>query len=172
MVPISDTAAVDEKNTTPVELLKDSGILFFLFDVPDDAKKIAYRLIIDGLWTSDPLNPEKLIDSTNGLEVSLAPLPSIKKSVSTVKPDSSALEFLYRSSSGQTITVAGDFNGWDPFLYELTEVEYGVYSLTLPVPAGTWRYVFYQNGKRVPDPNNKNRVYTRDGSFANVAVVN
>ena len=69
------------------------------------------------------------------------------------------------------ITVAGSFNGWDPFMYELKERTAGEYALVLPLPPGTYYYVFFHRGQRILDPNNHNRAYTRDGKIASKAVI-
>jgi hypothetical protein len=56
-------------------------------------------------------------------------------------------------------------------MYELREISPGSYSLTLPLPPGIYQYVFFHKGERVPDPNNFNRVYTKDGKVASEAII-
>ncbi|GMO38192.1 MAG: hypothetical protein Ta2F_14340 [Termitinemataceae bacterium] len=172
MVPINETATFDEKSRIPPEMLRDSGILFFAYETPRDITKLEYRLVLDGLWTCDPLNPKRRLDTETGLQLSIAPVPKTAKTNPTIAKGSHSLDFTYKAESGETITVAGDFNGWDPFMYELHETQRGIYSLNLPLPAGTWKYIFYHNGNRVLDPNNNDKVYTYDGTVANVVRVN
>ncbi|GMO54632.1 MAG: hypothetical protein Ta2G_13630 [Termitinemataceae bacterium] len=173
LVPINDTAVFDgtAKNSSRPELFQDSGLLFYVYEVPSDLKKLEYRLVIEGLWTEDPYNPEKRLDRNTGLIFSGAPVPNIVRTYPTAKEDSTELSFSYKGRSGESITVAGDFNGWDPFMYDLKESAGGIYSLNLPIPQGTWKYVFFRNGERVLDPNNNSRVYTYDGKIANVVTV-
>jgi 1,4-alpha-glucan branching enzyme len=81
------------------------------------------------------------------------------------------LKFSFRGPPGEIVTVAGNFNGWDPFMYELKESSAGFYSLTIPLPPGTYQYVFFHRGQRYADPYNPRRVYSRDGSAASEIVI-
>jgi hypothetical protein len=56
-------------------------------------------------------------------------------------------------------------------MYELREVSPGRYTLSLPLPAGTYQYTFFYRGERRLDPTNPSRVYTREGKAANEAAV-
>ncbi|GMO27000.1 MAG: hypothetical protein Ta2B_07500 [Termitinemataceae bacterium] len=171
LVPINETATFDEKGKIPPELLRDSGILFYAFEVPAHVKNLEYRLIVDGLWTTDPLNSQKKFDLDSGLEFSIAPVPNIVRTYPTATENTTELSFSLQAESGAVITVAGDFNSWDPFMYELKETRQGIYTLNLPLPAGSWKYVFYKNGQQVLDPNNNERVYTYDGKIANIITL-
>jgi 1,4-alpha-glucan branching enzyme len=82
-----------------------------------------------------------------------------------------SLSFSFRGPPGETVTVGGSFNGWDPFMYELSEGPAGVYSLTLPLPPGKYQYVFFHRGERFLDPYNFGRVYTKDGKVASEIVI-
>ena len=148
----------------------DSGILFFAYTLPQDLRVLEYRMIIDGLWTTDPLNSLYRMDST-GIARSIVNIPEVKRPPSTFDAPPGSLRFSFRGQPGETITVAGTFNAWDPFMYELQETSPGNYSLTLPLPSGTYYYVFFRRGQRILDPNNGSRVYTRDGRMASSAVV-
>ncbi|WP_461248301.1 early set domain-containing protein, partial [Treponema sp. R6D11] len=79
--------------------------------------------------------------------------------------------FTFNAPSGERVTVAGDFNSWDPYMYELREYPAGVYSITIPLPPGTHQYVFFYSGKRNTDPNNPKRIYAKDGSAASLITV-
>jgi hypothetical protein len=149
---------------------KDSGLLFFVYQLPDDIDVLEYRLVIDGLWTTDPANSLTRRDSRSGVTYSALPLPGIRRDPSPLRTPGS-LSFTFRGPPGETVTVAGNFNGWDPFMYELTENPAGVYSLTLPLPPGTYQYVFFHRGERYVDPYNFNRVYTRDGKPVSQIVI-
>ncbi|MDR1419541.1 MAG: glycogen-binding domain-containing protein [Treponema sp.] len=149
----------------------DSGILFFVYQLPGDINVLEYRLVIDGLWTTDPFNPVTRRDSRSGVTYSTLLLPDIKRDPSPLRGPPGSLSFTFRGPPGETVTVAGNFNGWDPFMYELTENPAGVYSLTLPLPPGTYQYVFFHRGERRLDPYNFSRVYTRDGKPVSQIVI-
>jgi hypothetical protein len=141
---------------------RDSGILFFVYQLPDGLEELEYRLVIDGLWMADPANPRLRRDSRSGITYSVLALSPVQI-LSPLKGPPGSLSFTFKGPPGEIVTVAGSFNNWDPFMYELTENPAGVYSLTLPLPPGTYQYVFFHRGERYLDPYNFTRVYTRDG---------
>jgi hypothetical protein len=156
----------------PKDLYVDSGILFYVFTIPEDLTvELEYRLIIDGLWVQDPLNPQARRDGASGIARSVVALPRIKRPDSPNRGPEGTLNFTFYAESGETVTVAGTFNNWDPFMYELREVSPGRYALSLPLPPGTYQYTFFYRGERRLDPNNPRRVYTREGKAANEAAV-
>ena len=63
------------KNRKDIEPNKDSGIMFYAESIPDGMKNMDYRLIIDGLWMADPLNP-LTVTSPSGVVESRIPLPA------------------------------------------------------------------------------------------------
>jgi hypothetical protein len=158
---------------------RDSGILFYVHQLPDnirDAKSgnspvLEYRMVIDGLWTTDPANPFTIRDYVSGLLYSAVSIPALDKIPATLKGPPGTLNFSFNGPPGEIVTVAGSFNGWDPFMYELAENPAGVYSLTLPLPPGTYQYIFFHRGERYLDPNNFRRVYTREGKAASEVVI-
>ena len=168
----NENAGPWKKDKPPPDLHVDSGILFFIYTIPEDLKgNLEYRLIVDGLWVKDPLNPDFRADPASGITRSVVSIPYIKRPDSPNRGPEGSLTFTYYAQSGETITVAGSFNRWDPFMYELKETSPGHYSLSLPLPPGTYQYTFFYRGERRLDPNNPVRVYTREGKAANEATV-
>jgi hypothetical protein len=161
----------EEKSKNIVDQYRDSGILFYVYTVPPEIRELEYRLVIDGLWITDPLNPRYRIDQKSGIVRSTVAMPDIRKIPTAFDGPPGTLSFNYQAPSGETITVAGSFNGWDPFMYELRETAPGFYALTLPLPPGTYHYVFFHRGQRVLDPYNHNRAYTVEGLAATEAVI-
>jgi hypothetical protein len=150
---------------------RDSGIKFYVFRIPDHLRELEYRLVINGLWTVDPLNPLTRRDPVTGLSLSILRLPPRQQRPNPLDGLPAGLRFTFTGPPGESITVAGNFNSWDPFMYELKETSAGVYSLVLPLPPGTYHYVFFHRGQRHVDPHNPNRIYARDGSAASLIVV-
>ena len=145
----------------------ETGIMFHLEHIPSDLTNMDYRLIINGLWMADPLNPMS-ITGPSGVVESRVPLPVLSARLAASRQISGrtadgAYRFNYRAASGETITVGGSFNNWDPFMYELRETSPGFYSLTLPIPPGIFQYVFFHRGERIPDQDNPEKLYARDG---------
>jgi hypothetical protein len=165
-----DPEAADPKKGD-ADLYQDSGILFYAYPLPRDRRELEYRLIIDGLWTVDPFNPLRRMDEHSGIYRSVVFLPETKRIPDALDNPPGTLRISYQAPSGGLVTVAGDFNGWDPFMYELRETAPGFYSLVLPLPPGTYHYLIYHQGQSFPDPNNPNKVYNRSGLAVSEAVI-
>jgi hypothetical protein len=170
LVFLPDVGSVEKTKQKNGPVYQDSGILFYVYTFPKDIRELEYRLIINGLWTTDPVNPVYRMDAL-GVSRSVVSIPVTEKIPSTFDGPPGTLIFNYTAPSGEAITVAGNFNGWDPFMYELQEKSPGHYSLTLSLPPGTYHYVFFHRGQRILDPNNHQRIYTKDGKPASLAVI-
>jgi hypothetical protein len=170
MVP-NENASPWVKNKPPADLYRDSGMLFYVYTVPEDLTgELEYRLVIDGLWARDPLNAEYRHDGA-GIARSLVRIPPLQRPDGPNRGPAGTLNFTFYAESGETVSVAGSFNNWDPFMYELRETSPGRYTLSIPLPAGTYQYVFFYRGERCLDPNNPRRIYSRDGKAACEAEV-
>jgi len=151
--------------------LVDSGIMFHAQPFPAGLGYLDYRLIIGGLWTTDPFNP-LTVTSPAGIVQSRVALPVTPQAVLAAAQQPGSFRFNFRAAPGEIVTVGGSFNNWDPFMYELREVSPGFFTLTLPLPPGRFEYVFFHRGEPVPDPANMRRLYTRGGRAVSEAVVN
>ena len=160
--------AADPKKISPY---KDSGLLFYIHKATEGASEVEYRLIINGLWTTDPANPNMRRDSNSGLTWSLLALPPRQPDLHPLNGPPGSLSFVFRGPPGETVSVGGTFNGWDPFMYELREGPPGNYSINIPLPPGRYQYVFFHRGQRYLDPNNASRVYSKDGRAASEIVI-
>ncbi len=144
--------------------------LFYIAEIPPETSEINYRMVVDGLWTTDPLNPSKTYDYENGMTVSKVLVPRYEVFKTSAAP-AGLVRFTWEGETGRHIALAGSFNGWDPFMYALEEREPGRYSLELPLPKGTWYYAYFEGTDQLPDLANDNRVYTKDGRVASVITV-
>ena len=171
LVPKDNTELiVNGKIQRNIDPNRDSGLMFHLQKIPDDLKNMDYRMIIDGLWTTDPNNP-LIITGPSGITESRFPLP--EKSVNSLPRtmQSGTYRFTYNAPPGETVTVGGSFNNWDPFMYVLEETSPGFYALTLPFPPGRFEYVFFHRGEQIPDYANARSLYTREGKIVSEAIV-
>ena len=160
---------VDGRLQRHVEPNIDSGIMFHVEVFPENVQNLDYRLIIDGLWTADPLNP-MTVTGSSGITASRVPLPA--RPAREAPPAPGTYRFSFQAQPNEIITVGGDFNSWDPFMYQLRETSPGLYTLTLPFPPGSFQYVFFHHGEQVPDPENSSRLFDREGRYVSVGVVN
>jgi len=147
------------------------GVLFLAYEYPRNAQELRYRLVVDGLWTSDPWNSAQAVNPATGVGYSVValPEPSVRPAAADEAPG--LLRLYYETAPGETVAVAGTFNDWDPFMFELAEIAPGRYALDLPLPPGTYQYAFIHRGARSLDPFNPRRVYTREGKAASQATV-
>jgi len=150
---------------------KDSGIQFYIYKVPQQIKNLEYRLVVNGLWTTDPSNPRFKRDPVSGLNLSVIQMPDRPQKPNPFETLPDGVTFTFKGTSGENVTIAGTFNGWDPFMYELRETAPGVYTITLPLASGSYQYVFFCKGLRIVDSLNPRRIYTRDGKAASVIDV-
>ena len=143
MLPMPSADVIAGGRNAP--LFRDSGMLFHVETIPDGLSNLDYRMIIDGLWTVDPLNTHR-VSGSGGLIHSRVSLPQRPRPPSTFDAPAGHLNFAFTAPPGQIITVAGTFNNWDPFMYEMRETRPGSYSLLLALPPGTYQYVFFFRG--------------------------
>ena len=143
-----------------------NGVFVLAVPVPyGEGMTTRYRLVVDGLWMADPINPQKIRDSATGVALSFMELPGRPRTVLGIwdPAGEGAATFHFAGEPGQRVTVAGSFNAWDPFIHELYEISPGVYELNLQIPPGEYHYVFVYRGQRVPDPLNRQLLYSADG---------
>lgn len=144
--------------------------LFYCYERKHKVSEIKYRLVIDGLWTTDPLNPDKIYDDDVNLYFSrVSDVGGIKRN--TEVTENSTVHFIYKGASGQTIRLAGTFSNWDPWIYQLRETYPGFYELELPLPDGKYYYNYYIGLDPVLDNTNPERTYLRNGKVVSVIQV-
>lgn len=145
------------------------SIMFYLLPLPENSQKVSYRMIIDGLWTTDPINPAKEYNREARTWISTVSYPdtTIEKTLSS----ENMVKFVYHGKSGEKIRLAGSFTNWDSFIYYLTETTPGHYEIDLPLPSGTYYYTFYNGLDVILDEKNPNKVYTQEGRVACVLDV-
>lgn len=52
------------------------------------------------------------------------------------------------------VTIAGQFNGWNPQATEMKKLESGIWTVTLELKPGPHRYKYLIDGIWIPDPDN------------------
>jgi len=156
------------RNASPY---REAGISFHVREIPSGLERLEYRLVINGLWTVDPANPQTRRDGISGSTLSVLSLPPSQPYGPTSVRQEGGLNLVFRGPTGESVTVGGSFNNWDPFMYELREGPAGIYTIRIPLPAGRYQYVFFHRGERVVDQFNHNRVFSREGEAASEIVV-
>lgn len=153
---------------------KDRAWYFYILEEYPKTDKILYRLIIDGLWTTDPMNPKQHYDETTGIRLSQIDVRREYEIATSVKTSSNgkSVHFVYKGKSGQNVRVAGTFSNWDSWIYRLAETSRGFYELTLPMNEGTYYYVYCIGTKEFPDLTNHERAIKDGGKAVSKIIVN
>lgn len=144
--------------------------LFYCYKRTHKISEINYRLIIDGLWTVDPLNPDKEYDEDINLYFSKVKASGEVLQNTSITSDST-VKFVYKGQSGLTIRLAGTFCSWDPWIYELKETRPGFYELELPLPDGKYYYNYFVGLDSMLDTTNPQRAYLKNGKAVSVIQV-
>lgn len=158
-------------NHTDEEGKTSRKYMFYCYNRQHKLTEIKYRLVFDGLWTADPLNPNKEYDENVNLYFSKIEDPNSVRIFTETTPDDS-VHFIYKGKSGQQVRLAGTFTNWDPWIYTLKETEPGFYELNLPLTTGTYYYNYFIGMNAILDDSNPNKAYTKDGRSASVIKVN
>lgn len=154
-----------------IEYKVQDSLQFYILKLPKDLQVVNYRLIIDGLWTCDPYNENKVYSTKTGVLISQV---NARRSVPLVTEQGKDgyVRFVYKGAKGQQIRLGGTFTNWDSWIYIMKEVTPGIYQLELPLPPGTYQYAYYNGMNTIVDKTNPVRCYAPDGKEASQIVVN
>jgi hypothetical protein len=144
--------------------MNERGVFVLDYPVPEGVREIRYRIVVDGLWMTDPANP---ITDTDAAGVVFSVYTLEKDPVRIIvnpKPEGNALTFVFQGTPGRRVALVGDFNNWDPFMDPLEETAPGVYSISLRVPGGEHWYYFFSDGRRLLDRFNARTGVDPDGA--------
>lgn len=147
-----------------------NSVMFYILEKPENIDKISYKVILDGLWTTDPTNKNYFYDSQTGIRLSTLNIPRSEKNYTEYTKDNS-VRFVYNGEPGLTIRLAGNFTNWDSWIYTLNETRPGFYELSLNLPKGTYYYNYFSGFEKFYDKTNPERVYTQDGKVVSVLKV-
>ena len=152
------------------EYNEDGSLCFYIMKLPKNVLQVNYRLVIDGLWTLDPMNSETVFDERTGLTLShfdaTRNIPVV-----TEQRTGGNVRFIHKDKAGQVIRLGGNFTGWDSWIYTMSETAPGIYEIELPLPPGRYEYAFYNGMTSFPDEGNPKKCYTGDGKVASLLLV-
>ena len=91
--------------------------------------------------------PERMV------EVPVANAPARTIAVGTEQAPTVFVRVVLLQPMAQSVSIAGDFNGWNPTQNRLERSDGGVWTVTLPLKPGRYQYMFVIDGKQwIPDP--------------------
>lgn len=182
-LPHTVAVAFEHQNYTRLHYLERNENDIFLFLLPLDTvdpelDELKYLYVVDGIWVNDLLNPAvgsdfagkrySIVSLLRGNRPPTSPLQRDNQTVFFFDPvfsdtirvsDITGVTYYPDTEQPLSVFVAGSFNGWDPISYPLTRVKsrnQAYYQLSLPLPAGEYRYYFVVNGVPILDPLNDN----------------
>lgn len=151
----------------------DNDVYVFLYDPPPGLTELRYRIVVNGIWTTDPRNPDRVVDRW-GVALSRTMMPTLDRALTQAPlryPDGT-VEFFVTAQPGSSVAVVGTFNGWDPFMTPLREVAPGEFSRRLRLGTGEHLYYYVVDGLRIPDPLNERRRWHTSGLVVSVVSLN
>ena len=161
-------------NTVHPFLRNEYNTFVLNYDPPEDADRLVYRLVVDGLWIPDP-NNQRRVHLPGDITASLFELLEKPRAPHNAVTETRNGQVVFRFADEEAgrIAVAGSFNHWDPFMHQLRpeSPQANRYSLSLDLPRGTHYYYFVVDGQRVPDPHNPKMMKTGDGTYVSVLHV-
>ncbi len=152
-----------------------NNVFFLVFPIPEDCACLKYRIAVDGLWMKDPNNPHTISGGLLDVDYSFFEVTGIafKEIINPEKLDSTRYRFVYKGYPGDSVSIVGNFNNWDPFQNELPEspIDSGRYETILRMGPGIKYYTLMVNGIRVTDPYNTKQMTDKDGQNVSYFVV-
>ena len=151
--------------------VNENGVYILTYPLEEGMSNLEYRLVVDGLWITDPQNINRSTDAA-GITLSNFMIPEKEGPPESPRNDKGSVTFQYFGTRGQRVYIYGDFNNWDPYMYRLEEKPgSGAYSCRLRLSPGTYRYKFIVDGTSLPDPLNDDRILDSFGETASVFTV-
>ncbi len=155
-----------ENYTIKHKLVKnDFGTFTALIDKPQNytGPRLYYRLIINGLWTTDLDNPKSvLLDgyiNTSYIDLKPSDFGQAQLMKSYEIGPNNTVKFFYYGKNAEKVVLVGSFNQWDPYSAVMKESAPGVYEISLRLTPGEYLYQFNVDGETVTDSLNSNWVW-------------
>ena len=147
------------------------NVFFFIKKIPEKTDFLNYRLIVDGVWTHDPINNNSFL-SPGQIRVSSLIIPKKFNDFFTTPliNDNGSVLFIYKDQKDKHIYLSGNFNNWDPFMYKMTEDKKvpGTYTISLRMTPGKHLYTFISDGITIQDPSNPKKALDSRGNAVSV----
>lgn len=147
----------------------EHDIYVLLYEPPPDEQELRYRYVVNGAWTVDPANPD-FVEDRWGVRLSRTLVPRVDRppTRTPIVHEDGTVEFVVTAREGARVSVVGSFNGWDPYMTPLTEVQPGRFVRRLRLGSGQHLYYYVVDGLRLPDPGNDERRWHLSGRVVNV----
>jgi len=86
------------------------------------------------------------------------------------QPELRFVKFTVKIANAKTVKLGGDFNKWNTDSLELVKREKNVWGTIIPLPPGTYRYLYNIDGQIILDPLNPDTTMFNDKKVSVVIV--
>lgn len=153
----------------------DYNVFFLTREIPERTEYLNYRLVVDGVWTHDPINENGFLSSEQ-LRISSLKIPQSfqEQSDTPIIFNDRYVRFIYRDETDKHIFLTGNFNNWDPFMLKMKEdtENPGTYTISLRMAPGKHFYTFVSDGITIQDPNNPHKANDSRGNVVSYIEIN
>jgi len=119
------------------------GVWYAFLTKLNKTKVTRYKLIVDGTWTSDPMNIEKEDDGLGSYVSVIEPFFHTDKEKLTYRIiGRDQVEFRIYKPNAKFVSIVGDFNNWNPENDLLSKRKNGVWSLKKKLSPGIYKYKY------------------------------
>lgn len=150
----------------------DSGVWYYFLPAGGASRRVTYKYLVDGIWITDPGNPERMDDRMGSyLSVAEPGTRAEGKLVSWRRIDPATVEFRTYQPGASMVSLVGDFNHWNPEDDLLSRGTDGIWRLRKKLFAGVYRYQYIVDGEWVPDMYNPSAGSDDNGKLCSVIEI-
>jgi 1,4-alpha-glucan branching enzyme len=81
------------------------------------------------------------------------------------------VDFFCRAPKAQSVSLIGDFNGWEPTAHPMTRMPDGGWRIRMELPHGHHQYQFLVDGKPTLDPNAMGKVHNERNETVSLIAI-
>ncbi|MGC8870174.1 MAG: hypothetical protein ACP5PT_03675 [Brevinematia bacterium] len=166
---------LENKEWKPINMSYDEKSKLWYYQLEENLKKGKYRykLMIDDIITTDPLNPNLEPDGIGGF----FSVFELKNDLEIIKSNprklsKSIYEFRYKDLNATKVILCGSFNNWNPYELEMKREEGGIWKIKIHLPKGKHYYYFIVDDEITPDPLNNKSLKDKNGYTVSLVEVN
>jgi len=97
--------------------------------------------------------------------------PAAPPSAQSARRPLHLVDFFCRAPQAQTVSLVGDFNGWQPTAHPMTRMPDGGWVIRLELPHGHHQYLFLVDGKPTLDPNAMGKVHNERNETVSLIAI-
>ena len=88
-----------------------------------------------------------------------------------VRDGTAGTQFAVWAPNAGSVSVIGDFNGWQPAAHPMTRMPDGGWTIRLELPHGHHQYVFLVDGQPTLDPNAMGKVHNERNEVVSLIAI-